>query len=132
QFGAGPQMAMENAAQAPAAGVASTPAHRPRAHVKTFTADVVLTPRLSVGTSAPESIYEARFTGKVQALRPGTEAADCELELPLPPQTISLADLTITADGKPSEMVALRDGKMIWRGTLTAEPTALEITYTAV
>src|SRR5262249_20829279 len=50
----------------------------------------------------------------------------------LPPQTISLADLAITANGKTSEMVALRDGKMVWRGPLTAEPTALEITYTAV
>jgi prepilin-type N-terminal cleavage/methylation domain-containing protein len=128
QFGSGPQMAQENARQA-ALGAA---APRPRAHVKTFTADVALTPRLSVGTAAPESIYEAKFTGKVEALRPGDEAGDCELELPLPPQTISLADLAITADGKPSEMVALRDGKMIWRGKLAAEPTALEITYTAV
>src|SRR5262249_44149841 len=108
------------------------PVTRPRAHVKTFTADVVLTPRLSVGTAAPESIYEARFTGKVEALRPGDEAGECELELPLPPQTISLADLAITAGGKPSEMGALRDGKMVWRGKLAAEPTPLEITYTAV
>ena len=129
QYGSGPQMAQENAARA-APGV--PPAPRPRAHVKTFTADVVLTPRLSVGTATPESIYEARFTGKVEALRPGDEAGECELELPLPPQTISLADLAITAGGKPSEMVALRDGKMIWRGALAAEPTPLEITYTAV
>src|SRR5437868_11002596 len=85
-----------------------------------------------VGTATPESIDEARFSGKVQAVRPGDEAGDCELELPLPPQTISLADLAITANGKPSEMVALRDGKMVWRGALAAEPTALEITYTAV
>ena len=129
QYGSGPQMALDNALKTPAG---QAPPPRPRAHVKTFTAEVVLTPRLSVGTATPESIYEARFSGKVQALRPGDEAGDCELELPLPPQTISLADLSITADGKPSEMVALRDGKMVWRGTLTAEPTALEITYTAV
>jgi hypothetical protein len=129
QYGSGPQMAQDNLARA-APGQA--PAPRPRAHVRTFTADVVLTPRLSVGTATPESIYEARFTGKVEALRPGDEAGDCELELPLPPQTISLADLAITADGRPSEVVALRDGKVIWRGALAAQPTALEITYTAV
>jgi prepilin-type N-terminal cleavage/methylation domain-containing protein len=129
QYGAGPEMAKNNAQQAEAG---RPPAPRPRAHVKTFTADVVLTPRLSVGTATPESIYEARFTGKVEAVRPGDDVGDCELELPLPPQTISLADLAIRADDKPSEMVALRDGKMVWRGALGAEPTTLEITYTAV
>jgi prepilin-type N-terminal cleavage/methylation domain-containing protein len=129
QFGFGQQMAQNNAQQA-APGQPPTP--KPRAHVKTFAADLVLTPRLSAGTATPESIYEARFSGKVQAVRPGNEAGDCELELPMPPQTISLADLAITAGGKASEMVALRDGKMIWRGPLAVEPTLLEITYTAV
>jgi type II secretory pathway pseudopilin PulG len=129
QFGSGAQMAQENAHLA---APGAPPAPRPKAHVKSFTADVVLTPRLSVGTATPESIYEARFIGQVQAVRPGDDAGEYELELPLPPQTISLADLAITADGKPSEKVALRDGKMIWRGPLTAQPTALEITYTAV
>ncbi|HEY7330073.1 MAG TPA: prepilin-type N-terminal cleavage/methylation domain-containing protein [Gemmataceae bacterium] len=129
QFGFGPQMAANNLAQAPAG---QPPASRPRARVKTFLADLVLTPRLSAGTATPESIYEARFSGKIQAVRPANEAGDCELELPLPPQTISLADLEITAGGRPSEMVALRDGKMVWRGTLAAAPTELEITYTAV
>jgi prepilin-type N-terminal cleavage/methylation domain-containing protein len=129
QFGFGPQMAQNNAAQAEAG---KPPAPRPRARVKTFVADVTLTPRLSVGTATPESIYEARFYGTIEAARPGGEAGECELELPLPPQTISLANLSITAGGKPSEMVALRDGKMVWRGALAAEPTPLEVTYTAV
>lgn len=129
QFGAGPQMAAMNAKQA---APGQPPALRPRAHVKSFLADLVLTPRLSAGTVTPESIYEARFSGKIEAVRPKDEGGDCELELPLPPKTISLADLEITASGKPSEMVALREGKMVWRGALTAEPTLLEITYTAV
>jgi prepilin-type N-terminal cleavage/methylation domain-containing protein len=129
QFGYAAQMARANLAQA---APGKPPAPRPRARVKSFTAEVVLTPRLSVGTATPESIYEARFAGKIQAVRPPDEAGDCELELPLPPQTISLADLSITAGGKPSELVALRDGKLIWRGALAAEPTALEVTYTAV
>src|SRR5262249_6349970 len=104
----------------------------PLARVRTFSADVVLTPRLSVGTATPESIYEARFTGQIEAVRPPEEADNCELELPLPPQIISLADLTITAGDRPSELVALRNGKLIWRGVLPAEPTQLHITYTAV
>jgi prepilin-type N-terminal cleavage/methylation domain-containing protein len=126
QFGAGPQMAMDNSVQGVATG------KRPRARVKTFVADVSLTPKLSIGTATPESIYEARFSGTIEAVRPGNEAGDCELELPLPPQIISLADLSIKAAGQPSEMVALRDGKLVWRGALGAQPTALEITYTAV
>jgi hypothetical protein len=92
----------------------------------------VLIPRLSVGTTSPESIYEARFTGKIQAARPQKEAGECELELPLPPQIISLADLSVMAGGKPSELVALRNDKLVWRGALAAEPTPLEVTYTAV
>jgi prepilin-type N-terminal cleavage/methylation domain-containing protein len=129
QFGFGPQMAAINAETARAGEPAPS---RPRAFVKTFTADVELTPRLSVGTAAPESIYEAKFIGAIQALRPGKEEGDCELELPLPPQTISLADLSVSAGGKSSEMVALRNGKLVWRGPLAAEPTELKVTYTAV
>ena len=130
QFGFGPQMAQNNLKQAAVTG--QPPAPPPRAHVKTFSADVALTPRLSVGTAAPESIYEARFTGKIQAVRPQKETGDCELELPLPPEIISLTDLSVTAAGKPSELVAVRDGKLVWRGALAAEPTALDVAYTAV
>jgi prepilin-type N-terminal cleavage/methylation domain-containing protein len=130
QYGSGPQMAQDNVARAAAAGEPVAPP--PLARVKTFTADVVLTPRLSRGTATPESIYEARFSGKIQALRPQKEPGDCELELPLPPQIISLADLAVTAAGQPSEVVALRNGKLVWRGALPAEPTPLDVTYTAV
>jgi prepilin-type N-terminal cleavage/methylation domain-containing protein len=116
-----------------AAAEASEPAApRPRARVQTFTAKVELTPRLSVGTATPESIYEARFTGQIQALRPQQQADDCELELPLPPQVISLADLSITAAGRQSESVTVRDGRLVWRGALAAEPTLINVTYTAV
>ena len=126
RYGSGREMGASNSIQ----GV--EPGNRPRARVKTFVADVVLTPKLSIGTATPESIYEARFSGKIDAVRPGNEAGDCELELPLPPQIISLAELSITSGGKTSEMVALRDGKLVWRGALGVEPTPLEITYTAV
>ena len=52
--------------------------------------------------------------------------------MPLPPEIISLSDLSVTADKVPSEKVTLRDQKLIWRGTLKEEPTKLEINYTAV
>lgn len=128
-YGYAPQMAANNAAQTEPG---KQPAPRPRARVKSFTAEVVLTPKLSVGTATPESIYEASFTGRIQAVRPDNETGECELELPLPPQIISLAGLSIKADGKASEKVAVRDGKLIWRSALPAEPTTLEIKYTAV
>lgn len=104
----------------------------PLARVEAFSADVMLTPKLSVGTATPESIYEARFVGQIQAACPAETAADCAIELPLPPQIISLADLSITAGGEASERVVLRDGKLVWQGTLPAESTALDVTYTAV
>src|SRR5262245_27644757 len=78
QHGSGAPMAPGPQAPADmAAEPGRPPARRPLARVKTFTADVVLTPRLSVGTAAPESIYEARFKGKIQAVRPPDEAGDC-------------------------------------------------------
>jgi hypothetical protein len=133
QFGFGPQMAQNNLKQLAAAETeGKPPAPKPRAHVKTFTASVVLTPRLSVGTATPESIYEAQFTGDIWVARPRQDAEECEFELPLPPQTISLADLSVRVDGKRSEMVALRDGKLVWRGALPVEPGLMEVQYTAV
>ncbi len=104
----------------------------PRARVKSFVADVALTPRLSVGTAEPESIYEAQFTGQIEAVRPPDAVGDCELELPLPPAVISLADLAVLANGEPSDLVVLRDGKLVWRGALAAAPTQLAVTYSAV
>jgi len=110
----------------------AVPAALPQARVQAFSADVTLTPRLSVGTATPESIYEARFVGKIQAARPNGEAGDCEIGLPLPPQIISLADLSIKAADQPSEKVVIREGRLLWRGELPAEPTPIDVTYTAV
>lgn len=104
----------------------------PTARIESFTADVTLTPKLSVGTAAPESIYEARFNGQIEASHPGEQGGDCEIALPLPPQVISLADLAITMSGKPSEQVSLRNGKLVWHGTLPPERSMLKVDYTAV
>src|SRR5262249_46945455 len=79
-----------------------------------------------------ESIYEARFSGQIVAVRPRDGDGDCELELPLPPAIISLADLAITVAEQPNEQVDLRDGKLVWHGSLAANPTPLIVTYTAV
>ncbi len=105
----------------------------PRARLVSLVADVTLTPRLSVGTVTPDSIYEARFVGKLVAARPSGAEGECEIELPLPPQIISLADLSIAMDGgQVNDRVTLRDGKLVWRGTLPSEPTTLDVTYSAV
>ena len=105
---------------------------RPKAAVRSFDADVRLVPRLSVGTSSPESIYEATVEARIRAARPTPDAADCELELPLPPQIISLAGLEITVGGVPSEVVELREGKLAWHGPLPAAPVDVTVTYSAV
>jgi len=104
----------------------------PRARLRAFTAEITLTPRLSVGTAARESIYEVRFVGKLQAMHPNEEAGECEIRLPLPPQIISLADLSITAADPSNERVTIQDGQLVWHGELPAEPTTVDVTYTAV
>lgn len=118
--------------QATPAAKSAPPAPVPLARIQAFQAKVELTPRLSVGTAAPESIYEARFQGQIRAACPGQQAGDCEIELPLPPQVISLADLAIQVADQPSEKVVMRNGKLVWRGELPSETTPMEVRYTAV
>ncbi len=120
----------------PRASTAETPAPLTRAEVTSFSADVILTPRLSVGTAEPESIYEAAFSAKLEAKRPAgatSQPGDYEIALPLPPQIISLADLEISVDGQPSDSASLVGDKLIWRGPLSADAaTKLDVKYTAV
>jgi len=100
------------------------------ATVKSFTATVSLKPGLSVGTVDPESIYTAQFSATFQAFNPGT--GDCEVLLPLPPQIISLADLVVSVNSQPSESVEIRENKLVWFGTLPAQPTPMTVAYSAV
>jgi Tfp pilus assembly protein PilE len=104
----------------------------PPARIASFAADITLTPRLSVGTVTPESIYEAHFDGQIDAASSVEQSQECEITLPLPPQIISLAGLSISVAGEPSEKATLRDGRLIWRGALPAQPAPLKVTYTAV
>lgn len=104
----------------------------PHARVASITADISLTPRLSVGTITPDSIYEAQFVGKIVAAQPAATDGECEIELPLPPQIISLGDLSIAAPDGSQEQVTIRDGKLVWQGALPTDETTLDVTYTAV
>ena len=115
----------------PQPGRATAPS-LPHARLSSFVATVTLTPKLSVGTIKPESIYDARFVGTIVAASPDGTERECEIALPLPPQIISLAELSIQAAEQPSERVTVRDGKLVWQGALTAEATTLDVAYTAV
>ena len=104
---------------------------RTLATLKTFSATVSLKPELSVGTAQPESIYTAELQAEFEAFNPaGT--GQCEVLLPLPPQTISLADLTINVDSRPSDSVAIRGDKLVWFGNLPAEAVPMTVAYSAV
>jgi prepilin-type N-terminal cleavage/methylation domain-containing protein len=104
----------------------------PLARVSVLDAKVEVTPRLSVGTAEAESIYEAKFAGKVTAkATPGT-TTESQLLFPLPPQIISLADLTFKINGEPSDSVILESGRLVWHGKLPEKPVPIELTYTAV
>jgi prepilin-type N-terminal cleavage/methylation domain-containing protein len=113
-------------------GIQPAAATLPHARIQAFAAEVTLTPRLSVGTGTPESIYEARFVGKLRAAHPGAQAGNCEIELPLPPQIISLADLVITVADQSGEKVSLRNGKLVWQGELASASTSIDVKYSAV
>ena len=108
----------------------------PLAAVKSFSAKVDLTPRLSVGTAEPESIYEAKFSAEIEAAAPVGATADpvanVEIRLPLPPQIISLADLTVTVNGEPSDAVMIREAMLVWTGKLPATPSPVRVTYSAM
>lgn len=119
---------------------------RPAAHVKSFDADISLTPSLSVGTADPESIYEVKFVSKMDVKSAVSEpvrnfagtsqpapALEHEVVLPLPPQIISLADLTVTMNGEPSDAVLIRGDRLVWHGRVDPiGPAKLDVTYTAV
>jgi Tfp pilus assembly protein PilE len=105
---------------------------RPLAIVSTFQAKVDLTPRLSVGTAEPESIYEARIDAVLTARSDADNQADSEIQLPLPPQIISLGDLVLSIGGVESDAVALEQDRLVWHGKLPNAATDVRVQYTAV
>lgn len=101
------------------------------ARISAFDAQIDLRPQLSVGTADAESIYQATFKGKIRAQ--GTaDSGEFQILLPLPPQIISLADLTFKVDGEPSNAVELQPGRLMWHGKLPQHAVPIELTYTAV
>ncbi|HEX3628467.1 MAG TPA: prepilin-type N-terminal cleavage/methylation domain-containing protein [Verrucomicrobiae bacterium] len=110
------------------------PPKRALAVISSFSATASLKPELSVGTVQPESIYTAQLKTSFVAANPsGNGSGECEVLLPLPPQIISLADLDVTVNGKPSDSVEIRGDKLVWRGVLPADaPTPMSIAYSAV
>jgi hypothetical protein len=103
---------------------------RALAVISSFSATASLKPELSVGTAQPESIYTAQLKTTFAAANPSD--GECEVLLPLPPQIISLADLDVIVNGKPSDSIEIRGDKLVWSGTLPATPTPISIGYSAV
>jgi prepilin-type N-terminal cleavage/methylation domain-containing protein len=110
--------------------VASAPG-LPRARISAFDAQIQLTPRLSVGTAEAESIYEARLAAHLTATAPAADG-ETEILLPLPPQIISLADLTFKINNVPSDAVRIDNAHLVWHGKLPAAATPIDLTYSAV
>jgi hypothetical protein len=105
---------------------------KPLALVNSFEATVGVTPRLSVGTAEPESIYESTIDASLIARAAPDTQGDSEIQLPLPPQIISLGDLLLTVNGAPSDDVTLAQDKLIWHGSLPQTPTPVQVKYTAM
>src|ERR1051325_10276910 len=126
-----PDSAPIHAGQDPGAPALIGTPQRLLATVKSFAATVSLKPGLSVGTAQPESIYPAQLPTKFEASNPAGKG-ECEVLLPLPPQIISLADLEVTVNSKPSETVEIRGDKLAWTGVLPPTATPMTIAYSAV
>jgi hypothetical protein len=104
----------------------------PRAVVKKYDAEIKLTPQLSVGTATPESIYVADFQATIEAQAPKDELGECQIELPLPPKIISLANVDFRVDGQPAEGFRLENDHLIWQGPLQGNQTAeIIVAYSA-
>ena len=113
----GQQAVLENPGLTEKVATSRPAATRPHARVKTFEADVELTPRLSIGTAEPESVYEAKFSGTILAVQPADYVGESELELPLPPAIISLANLSVTAAGRPATRIPAK-----WKADMVRLP----------
>jgi prepilin-type N-terminal cleavage/methylation domain-containing protein len=104
---------------------------RAAAIIKAFAASVSLRPGLSVGAAEPESIYTAQLKATFEASSPASPGI-CEVQLPLPPQIISLTDLQVTVNWQPSASVEIRGDRLVWLGPLPAAATPMTIAYSAV
>ena len=105
----------------------------PAAVVETFDARIDLTPKVSVGTAVPESIYEADFSATIGAKSANAGVKQCKIEVPLPPQVISLADVNVMVNNVASEDFVLGWNCLIWQGPLDGEKASqIKVAYSAV
>jgi hypothetical protein len=126
----------DRSAMRPEPVTAGEPPPAPRemtpAAVTSFDANIEVRPGFSKGTATPESIYGLRFEARLVAHSPGDGNERCAIRLPLPPDIISVYALRATANGEPSDDLALAGGALVWAGRLDArKPTELRVTYAA-
>jgi len=127
----GSESALLTADEAPRSQASAGPA-LPRAIVKKYDAEISLTPKLSIGTATPESIYVADFKATIEAQAPKDGQGKCQIELPLPPKIISLGDLDVRINGEPSDSFSLEANHLVWQGTLDGKPSAeITVVYSA-
>ena len=132
EFGSGSYLESAPPATGEAAKPLTPAAALPRAVVKKYDAEISLTPKLSIGTAMPESIYVADFKATIEAEAPTDGQGKCQLELPLPPQIISLADLDVRVNGEPSESISQEGSHLVWQGSLDGKPsTEIAVAYSA-
>lgn len=105
----------------------------PRAVVEKYDAEIGLTPKLSIGTARPESIYVADFKATITAQAPRDADGKCQIEMPLPPKIISLAGVDVKVNGDPTKDFALTGRSLVWQGTLSSDTTSeITVAYSAV
>ncbi len=109
---------------------AATPQHS-LATVKSFSATVSLKPELYNGTAQPESIYTAQLKTSFLAANPSA-SGEAEIFSPCPRKSFPSPTSEVTVKFCPSESVEIRGDKLVWFGTLPAEPTIMTIAYSAV
>ena len=120
----------------PAAAEQPSPRGTPRAsqpaRVVNLQAEVMLIPRLSVGTIIPVSLYEVQFQGKLEARAPARTPGEYYIALPLPPEIVSLAELEVRVGDQVCEDVVITPGQLRCTVSLNDSPQSIEARYSAV
>ena len=77
-------------------------------------------------------MYKRQIQGRRKTAASDSKSTVSRIELPLPPNVISLADLQIVVDGQRRNPATVEPGKIVWTGDLGDESSELKVTYTAV
>jgi hypothetical protein len=109
-----------------------TPRASQPARVVNLQAEVMLIPRLSVGTIVPVSLYEVQFKGKLEARAPARTTGEYYIALPLPPEIVSLAELEVRVGDQVCEDVVIVPRQLRCTVSLNDSPQSIEAHYSAV